>query len=383
MKFSSIILSLAALGSAAPNSPPPATDSEAAAALRIRSHQATYQKYIKETIKTRKTGCTSKDIVKRREWGELSKPERLDYINAVYCMQRKPARSPREQIPGARTRYDDFVGAHIQETLNIHIGGRFLGFHRYYIWLFEKALREECGYRGYLPYWDWTISWEDPRKSTVFDGSPFSLGGNGASIPHGPLHWRALGLPDIYLPPATGGGCVDSGPFQASTWTINLGPVSNLPAGPNDGLGYNPRCLQRDLSLEFSAQAGKPSAVAHLLETCTNLECWDSELQSPNGTHFGGHATVGLSMFDAYASPGDPSFWLHHAQVDRMWTIWQNKEDQEARKVMTSMTETPLNNPPSPRVTLNTTIEFGVLDSSKKVGELVSTIDGPFCYIYE
>ena len=68
MKLSSVILSLAALSSAAPNAPPPATDPEAAASLRIRSHQATYQKYIKETIKTRKTGCTPKNIVKRREW---------------------------------------------------------------------------------------------------------------------------------------------------------------------------------------------------------------------------------------------------------------------------------------------------------------------------
>ena len=83
--------------------------------------------------------------------------------------------------------------------------------------------------------------------------------------------------------------------------------------------------------------------VAHLLETCTDLACWDSELGSPNGTHFNGHASIGLDMFDAYSSPVDPSFWLHHAQVDRMWTIWQNKESQAARTLMTSGTETPLN----------------------------------------
>ena len=175
------------------------------------------------------------------------------------------------------------------------------------------------------------------------DGSPFSLGGNGESIAHGALHWKGFSFPDLYLPPATGGGCVASGPFQSDTWTINLGPVTNLPAGPDDGLGYNPRCLQRDLSLLYSEKAGRPTTVAHLLETCTDLDCWDNELQAPNGTHFSGHATVGLIAFDAYASPVDPVFYLHHAQVDRMWTIWQNKEDQAARKLMTSGTETPVN----------------------------------------
>ena len=68
MKLSSIILAVAALGSAADASPVNTTDPEVAATLRIRSHQTTYQKYIQETIKTRKTGCTSKNIVKRKEW---------------------------------------------------------------------------------------------------------------------------------------------------------------------------------------------------------------------------------------------------------------------------------------------------------------------------
>jgi tyrosinase len=40
---------------------------------------------------------------------------------------------------------------HINYTLNIHISGIFFAWHRQFVWLWEKALREECGYKGYQP----------------------------------------------------------------------------------------------------------------------------------------------------------------------------------------------------------------------------------------
>lgn len=39
--------------------------------------------------------------------------------------------------------------------------------------------------------------------------------------------------------------------------------------------------------------------------------------------------------------------------------------------------------PPSDNVTLDTEVPVGLLSSSRLVKELVSTIDGPFCYVYE
>jgi tyrosinase len=46
---------------------------------------------------------------------------------------------------------DDLGSTHINYTLNSHYSGLFLPWHRHFLWLFEKALREECGYKGYLP----------------------------------------------------------------------------------------------------------------------------------------------------------------------------------------------------------------------------------------
>lgn len=67
------------------------------------------------------------------------------------CLQSKPAKTPASVAPGAKTRYDDFVATHINQTLTIHYTGNFLSWHRYYTWVYEEALRNECGYTGTQP----------------------------------------------------------------------------------------------------------------------------------------------------------------------------------------------------------------------------------------
>lgn len=62
-----------------------------------------------------------------------------------------PGRTPRSVAPGARSRFDDFTVVHIQQTLQIHYTGNFQPWHRFFTWSYEKALREECGYKGYQP----------------------------------------------------------------------------------------------------------------------------------------------------------------------------------------------------------------------------------------
>ena len=43
-----------------------------------------------------------------------------------------------------------------------------------------------------------------------------------------------------------------------------------------------------------------------------------------NGVHGGVHIWVGGTMSDAGISPADPVFWLHHANLDRLWWKWYN-----------------------------------------------------------
>jgi hypothetical protein len=56
----------------------------------------------------------------------MSGKERKAYTTAVQCMLDSPSKSDPVLVPGARNRYDDFVGQHINQTLTIHGTGNFL-----------------------------------------------------------------------------------------------------------------------------------------------------------------------------------------------------------------------------------------------------------------
>ncbi|TPX17312.1 uncharacterized protein E0L32_012226 [Thyridium curvatum] len=64
-------------------------------------------------------GCTLETAVKRKEWSDLSIEERKDYIQAVLCLQSRPAKTS-ARAPGAKSRFDDYVVVHIQQTPAVH-----------------------------------------------------------------------------------------------------------------------------------------------------------------------------------------------------------------------------------------------------------------------
>ncbi|KAJ5290822.1 Di-copper centre-containing protein [Penicillium angulare] len=336
--------------------------------------------------------CTKNNLHVRRNWRSFSSVQKKKYINSVLCLQSKPARTPSHLAPGAKTRYDDFVATHINQTLGIHFTGTFLAWHRYFIYEFEQALRNECGYVGDYPYWDWGADTSAMEKSPVFDGSSTSLSGNGAYIPNEGNIILSLGsYAPVILPRGTGGGCITSGPFK--NYKLHLGPAAlSLPGGnmsiASNPLNYNPRCLKRDLtSALLQSYANYTSIVSLILE---NNDIWDFEMVMQGvpgsgaiGVHGGGHYSMGGDPGrDVYVSPGDPAFWLHHGMIDRVWWIWQNL-DLERRQNAISGTGTFLNEPPSGNTTLDTIVDVGYANGRPiAMKELMSTTAGPFCYVY-
>lgn len=165
---------------------------------------------------SKRATCNKNTVAVRKEWNALSNTERKAYTDAVLCLQAKKANTPASLIPGAKSRFDDFVGNHILKTMEIHYTGTFLAWHRYFTWQYEQALRNECGYKGYQPYWNWAktaVSGLD--KAPMLDGSAYSMSGNGEKIAgQGNVVIAGRGEPIITIPPGTGGGCVKSGPFK-------------------------------------------------------------------------------------------------------------------------------------------------------------------------
>lgn len=50
----------------------------------------------------------------------MSKDDRRAYIKAVLCLTEAPSKFPAGKYPGVKSRYDDFVAVHVNQTGTIH-----------------------------------------------------------------------------------------------------------------------------------------------------------------------------------------------------------------------------------------------------------------------
>jgi tyrosinase len=350
-------------------------------------------------LEARAGTCQWSQVRIRKEWDSLSLQERKNYIAAVKCLQSKPAKTPAQVAPGAKTRFDDFVATHINQTTTIHYTANFLSWHRYFAFLYEEALRTECGYKGTQPYWNWArTAITGMEKSPIFDGSATSMSGNGEFVKtEGDIILGAsMGLPPIYLPTGTGGGCVKSGPFK--DMVVNLGPAAlDLPGGtseanPNGPLSHNPRCLKRDLTDAVNRQYANVAGVLDLILKSKTVEEFQLNMQGAPGSgsigvHGGGHYSIGGNPGrDVFTSPGDPIFYLHHSMIDRVWWIWQSLNPSERARGESAIagTRTFFNMPPSENATLDDLLEYGYAAGPPiPIRDALDTLSGPFCYVYQ
>lgn len=197
--------------------------------------------------------------------------------------------------------------------------------------------------------------------------------------------------------------------------TVHLGPVSpgmnGLAVNPGGPLAYNPRCLSRDISDWTSQHWMTPENVLNLTvgAAATNIKTFQDELQGRFGdgflgTHTSGHVRLNsaneteyLSTFpyeltifkmivngeasDIFSSTNDPTFFLHHAMVDRVYWLWQALHLTEAFNIAGTITI--LNNPPSRDARLDDLVLQEPNAPNRPISDLLSTIGGsPFCYIY-
>lgn len=319
--------------------------------------------------------CTPETAVQRKEYGSMADHEKLSYIRAVQCLMRLPSRYPPDAaIPAATSRWLDFTAAHVENTLAIHFSGLLLPWHRHFLHLLEAAMRADCGYpeRLGVPYWDYPLH---PRlaESPIFDGSATSLGSNG-SAGEG----------------EDGSMCIERGPFSDATVTFGPFPPASFGLVQPEGWGRsNPRCMARNLNDGALRVFNNQSNIDALLASpdITTVLRWLNSRAflfgfTERGIHGGGHFSIGGTNGDFFASAQDPSFYLHHSMLDRLWAMWQ--DGHPGLRYTYNGTST-IFNPPgvTPEVDNSTVMTFGLVGDPITVGEIADTMSGaPYCYVY-
>jgi tyrosinase len=312
---------------------------------------------------------TCKNPIVRKEWKQLSIPQKRAYIDAVLCLASKPAISG---IEGAINRFDDFQAVHSSQTPDIHWVGHFTLWHRYFIYTYEKALREECGYTGAQPYWNWSLDAEpqNPTSTRIFDSEIWQadtgFGGNGNKV-EPTNETNPFGIVG-----GTGGGCVQNGPFTADKFSVNF---------------PTPHCLKRDFVPTLINVWADQKLVNNVLAQkdytgFARAVEGEASFAVPN-IHGSGHFGVGGALGqagDANNSPGEPVFYLHHGNIDHIFWMWQQK-DLKTRLHQVGGPIIPFDYS-GKNVTLDFEVGLGKLAPTVQLKDLLDTQGNTLCYTY-
>ncbi|MFI9718296.1 tyrosinase family protein [Streptomyces sp. NPDC052396] len=223
----------------------------------------------------------------------------LWYARAVATMRSKPDTDPTSwQFQANIHGSPDGPGSNPEWDNCPHGGWFFLPWHRAYVYCFEEIVRSVIKDQlngpddWALPYWNYT---------RVTDGNPDSPGSQ--ECRRLPKSFRSQDWPDgsgnnpLYLAPPDGRsqGAADGRPVG---WT-EVDPREAMAAALFTGVQY-------------FGSADTDSQLIHLNGQSGLLE---------NRPHNLLHNYVG-GVMGQMISPQDPIFWLHHANIDRLWAAW-------------------------------------------------------------
>lgn len=258
--------------------------------------------------------------------------------------------------------------------------------------MYETALQTECAYNGTIPYWDWTLDSSDPAKSPIWSATA-GFGGNG--------------LNGGFVNPARPGPltmCVQDGPFRRFEPAYSTGQ-------------YDPHCLNRGFNNNGPGALGRmggdaytPAIVANITTTSTTFPAFATRLEdgphgavhasvggdmvpstSPNGKpahlphiHLTSHNLLDTHTADVSARPPvtDPIFFLHHAQIDRLWWNWQQAAPT-TRNAMYGGNRYPSgSSAKAAKASLTDVMPMAGLAGDLAVREVMTTESGLLCYRY-
>ncbi|KAH7041529.1 monooxygenase [Microdochium trichocladiopsis] len=315
----------------------------------------------------RQNGTTCTNPVVRKEWRELTDAEKAEYLRAAVCVRNLP-KQKYSQIEAVTTRMDDLVYTHFSLNLDIHFVANFLPWHRWFLHLHENLLRDECGFKGVQPYWDWSIE-ADSRtmpESPIWDAAT-GFGGNGVKTGNPTPGFQR---------------CVVDGPFANTNLTLAMGwPDMNT-------VGNRLHCFTR----EFNSAEGHDPVTGEIIigdmqvsayssavmRTIDNFDTYRRMSEMLEGLpHAQIHSVIFGDMGPA-TSPNEPLFFLHHANVDRAWARWQGRNATRLADYAGFIDR-------DETIRASITDEMPVMelaDTKPVVQDYMDTMAGPLCYTY-
>ncbi|MFL5576751.1 MAG: tyrosinase family protein [Gemmatimonadaceae bacterium] len=223
----------------------------------------------------------------------------LAYARAIRAMQARPASDPTSWTYQAAM-HGSYAAPPPGATWNAcqHRSWFFLPWHRMYLYYFERIVRKAVVDVGgpadfALPYWNY---------DTPAPGNTLPPAFVTPTLPDGTAN-------PLFLPPPRrsaalmGGGQVPS-TATSSTAAMSLSNFSAAAGFPSFGGG---RAGPVHIGNAIGALESTPHNVMHSL--------------IGGGAQGGGPCQDGL-MADANCAALDPIFWLHHANIDRLWSRW-------------------------------------------------------------
>ncbi|KAJ2996118.1 hypothetical protein HDV02_000171 [Globomyces sp. JEL0801] len=170
--------------------------------------------------------------------------------------------------------------------------------------IYETGLRQFCNYNEGIPYFDYSLDSQAPDKSPIWDW----FGKNGDPKTKC-ITGNLQGLMGNYLPDPKVASCVKR------DWLM----ASKAEGGPLLGAFYSPQQISTILK---------------------NKNYNSFRIALENGPHNNFHMAIGGisivnelmigDMYDPDTSPNDPIFFMHHANIDRLWAVWQSQNPSVA-----------------------------------------------------
>ncbi len=238
----------------------------------------------------------------RKNVKNLDDTEKRDFARACNMLKAEPS----ILNPGNQSRYDDFAKVHLDAMSAVgdwtHGDSAFFPWHREMLYQFELELdRMVPGVT--IPYWDWTR-----HHDTSDDGFPFTydfIGVDGDDTMSDEVQ-RDPGAPTPYpheFDPENWDVVVSDNASDSARLIRRFAERSDAPQLP-----------ENDVAVPFTSNSFRDALGASNYEQLRAI--------SEGDHHNLVHRWVAGNMVQA-ASPNDPVFFMHHANIDRMWTIWQ------------------------------------------------------------